>query len=153
MRKVKRRWFSKKKQTWVEKEYVYEHGKSTKGMILVNKQGKINQKNVDKYLNSINNNKEVDEEAKRELIDLLEQKIQERKDENKELTTSGFRSLSISDPITRMFSNAGYSVEEVANEYGFDIDELLDENNWHGSVYKGEWEFVFTYTGSIFKRV
>ena len=153
MRKVKRRWFSKKKQTWVEKEYVYQHGKSTKGMILVNKKGKINQKNVDKFLESISNNKEISDDTKKEFIDLLQQKIQARKDANKELTTSGFRSLSISDPISRMFSNAGYSAEEIANEYGFDVDELLDESNWNGDVYKDEWEFVFTYTGSIFKRI
>lgn len=153
MRKVKRRWFSKKRNTWIEKEYVYNHGKSTKGKILVNKQGKVNQKNVENYQQQIKNNADLDEADKRQLLDILNEMINQRTTQKRELTTSGFSSLEITDPITRMFNNAGYSVEEVANEYGFDIDELLDEENWNGSVYKGEWEFVFTYTGSIFKRI
>lgn len=152
-RVVKRRWFSKKQNTWTEKTYVYEHGKSTKGKILVNKQGKINEKNVEKYKETINNNANISEEAKRELLEMLDQTIDHRKDHIKELTTSGFRSLHINDPITRMFSNAGYSVEEVAEEYGLNVDDLLDEKNWNGSIFMGMYQFNFTYTGDIFKRV
>ena len=151
-RVVKRRWFSKKQNTWIEKTYVYEDGRSTKGKILVNKQGKINEKNVEKYKETIINNANLSEEAKRQLMDVLNQTINLRKDHIKELTTSGFRSLRINDPITRMFSNAGYSVEEVAEEYGLNVDDLLDQKNWNGSIYKGEWEFIFNYTGCIFKK-
>lgn len=153
MRRVKRRWYSKKKQIWVEKEYVYEHGKSTKGKILVNKEGKVNEKNLKKYIDSINSNTSLSETDKKELTDLLSEIVHNRQYKKKELTTSGFASLKINNPIERMFSNAGYSVDDVVNEYGFDRDELLNEENWKGSVYMGEWEFIFTYTGSIFKHI
>ena len=50
-----------------------------------------------------------------------------------------------------MFANVGLSPEEIADRYGFDEDELLDPDNWEGSLYKpANKTFVFSYTGEIF---
>ena len=153
---VRRRWFSKKKQTWVEKEYVYDYKKSRRGRILVDKYGRINKKNVGnlkkqlaiEFTNPVELNYMLNE------VDNI---IDDVKEHKRELRTTGFYGRLTDNGITRMFTNMGTSVDEVASEYNLDVNDLLEKNNWDftgntftdpvtGKVYN----FKFTYTGSIF---
>ena len=55
-----------------------------------------------------------------------------------------------------MFANAGYSVSEAANEFGLTEEELLNPENWEGSIYTEggvQYSFAFTYTGALFTRL
>ena len=54
--------------------------------------------------------------------------------------------------IEKVIINTGYTPEELAAEMGINADDLLDEDNWDGDIFKlGDrtWNFEFRYDGSI----
>lgn len=154
---IKRRWFSKKKQAWVEKEYVYNYKKSTRGRILVDKNGKINQKNINKLKQQIET--QYDTTVSNYLKDELDRIVEEKHNirNHKELRTTGFWGRLEDNSVTRMFSNMGQSLDDVADMYGLDPNDLLNEDNWNFSdntftdpVTGNVLNFQFSYTDSIF---
>lgn len=54
--------------------------------------------------------------------------------------------------IEKAIINTGYTPEELADEMGISLDDLLDEANWNDSVFTfggKTWNFEFRYDGSI----
>lgn len=164
-RKIKRTWYSKKLGKTITKEYTYEH-KSRKGKTLVDKNGRINKKNVDKVKQDINSREDLDESEKRALTVNLDALVDQRKQDKRKLTTNGFYGTMSESNVGRMLSNAGYSVEEVSEMYNIDENALLDEDNWNGEKFtykykeKGSEEektrsflLQFGYTLDIFKEI
>lgn len=154
---VRRRWFSKKKNTWIEKEYVYNYKKSTRGRILVDKNGRIIKNNIQKLKDQIKAkyDKSVSDYLTSELDRIVEEKSNIRN--HKELRTTGFWGRLEDNDVTRMFSNMGQDLDDIADIYGFDPNDILNEDNWDfknntftdpvtGKVFN----FQFTYTDSIF---
>lgn len=152
---VKRTWFNKKTGQLVTKTYTYEH-KSKRGLTLVDKRGRIMQKNINKFKDTINDNPNYTEGEKITLISDLNAVVNRKHLDKVKLTTNGFMGIQQEEAIPRFFVNAGYSPEEFANEIGEAIEDVLDENNWvdeqliiNGRVFKFNW----TYTGNFFEEL
>ena len=153
-RTVVRKWYSKRQGRWVTKTYHYTH-KSKKGLTLVDKRGRTLKKNVERFKQSILDNPNYNEAEKRMLIADLNATIKQRKLDARKLTTSGFMGKQESDATTRFLANAGYSVDEFADELGVDIDDVLDQDNWHDGILTiGDRSFRFnwTYTGQFYEE-
>lgn len=132
-------------------KYKYTH-KSTRGLTLVGRTGKINKRNVDKLKEMINKNENYSAAEKKYLIADLDAYVSMKHINEEKLTSTGFFGKQQSDSIDRMFTNAGYSVDEAANLYGIPADALRDSDNWDGDEfsYNGKtYKFTFTYTGDI----
>lgn len=137
-----------------------KYKKSRRGRTLVSTSGKLyayNKKNIDDFKKEIMSSKEYTDAEKRGLIADLNIKIKQRMKDGKKLTTTGFFGELASDQIERMLVNAGYSLEEAAEELGVSEADLLDKRNWSGSgdtfKHAGDtWLFSFKYTGAVFKK-
>jgi len=136
-----------------------KYKKSRRGRTLVSKSGRLNasnKKNIDALKTEILNSKEYSDAEKRGLIADLNIIIKQRMKDGKKLTTTGFFGELASDKIERMLINAGYSIEEAAEELQVDEADLLDMKNWSGDkfTHAGDtWLFSFKYTGAVFTRV
>ena len=161
-RTVKRKWFNKKTGKYVTRTYKYNgSGKSTRSKTLVTKSGIINKKNVENYIKEIKNNSTYSESEKRTLISDLNALVEQRHKDKKKLTVSGFLGKQQEDKISRFFVNAGYSVEEAAEEMEISKEDLLNEENWKDDTFTlrddnneviGQWIFEFTYTGNFWRK-
>lgn len=170
---VIRKYFSKKLGKMIVKRYEYKQI-NRRGRVLVNSQGKINQKNVAMFEESIKNNPKYGEAEKRTLVRNLHDRIKERSQNKKRFTTNSFISvtrvrrgnlfasdeereaLNKENRIRRFLANAGYSPEEVAEETGIPVEEILNGDNWDGDIFSFDlqkWKFNFTYTGTFFEVV
>ena len=135
--------------------YKYTH-KSTRGLTLVGKSGKINKKNINTIKNIINSNNNYSAAEKKYLIADLDAYVSMKHINQEKLTSTGFFGKQESDEIDRMFTNAGYSIDEAASMYGIPADELRNTNNWNGDefTYNGKtYKFTFTYTGDILTEI
>ena len=117
----------------------YKH-KSTRGKVLVSKKGRVNYKNVKEYVDGIMNSNMSDSQ-KRSVLTKLQIEMDDRRksgaNSNKGLTTNGFENL-MHDNYTeqeRMFANAGWDIDDVADEYDIDRQALRNPNNWNGSKF------------------
>ena len=133
--------------------------KSSRGRVLVSAKGRKYTKNINDYINKINNDKSLNAAEKRAKIADLKDYIDSRAKKNKQtagsrLTTNGFEGWEADTGLKRMFANVGMSAKEIAERYDLDEDELLDSDNWFGNVFtdsKGNtYKFNFSYTGEIF---
>lgn len=132
-------------------KYKYKH-KSTRGLTLVGKNGRIDKKNIQKFKDTIDANKAYTAAEKRYLKADLDAMVAQRHKANQKLTTTGFLGHLESDKISKMFTNAGYSTAEVAAEYGLSEAELLNPKNWAGNEFTSGGRaltFTFTYQGDI----
>lgn len=82
---------------------------------------------------------------------------------NKEITIKTVEYAITKDSRMKFLINAGYSIEEAAEELGVTTEEFIDENNWSrdargrfseftapsGAVF----QFQFRYTGGIWKKL
>ena len=136
-------------------KYKYKH-KSTRGRVLVGKNGRINKNNIDAFKDNIDNNPNYTDLEKLYLKTDLDALVKQKHKAGEKLTTNGFLSRQKDDAISRMFMNAGYDVDVVASRYGFNTDALLDESNWNGDIftYNGKaYQFDFTYYGDILTEI
>lgn len=163
MRKVTRTYFSKRLGKIVTKTYTYGEGKSRRGLTLVGKDGKItpnSKKNVLKFKESIDNNPFLTRAEKITLKNKLDALIKVRHDSGKKLTTTGFYGWMEEDKVNRLLVNAGYTAEELADEVGVDVEDILNPDNWKtpdkGNTYfqLGDtiYDIKFNYTSSILVR-
>lgn len=142
---------SGKVYTYDASRYKYKH-KSTRGLTLVGKNGRINKKNIQKFKDLIDNNPSYTPAEKRYLKADLDALVAQKHKSGKKLTTTGFLGHLESDKVSKMFTNAGYSAAEVAADYGIPEAELLNPNNWVGNQFKFgtiAFTFNFTYQGDI----
>ena len=151
-RTVVRTYWSKKKNQYVTKTYTYAHP-SKKGLTLVDKNGRVMNKNVERFKQAILDNTDYSEAKKRTLLADLNATIKQRKSDKNRLTTSGFLGKQESNDIVRFLTNAGYSVDEFAEELEISIDDVLDTSNWNNGIFMGIYKFNWTYTGNFVERI
>ena len=130
---------------------------SKRGLTLVGKGGRItpnSKKNVEKFKQMIRERKDLSMKKKEDMLADVDALVFEYSRKGKKLTTNGFLGQKTAkDSITRMLTNAGYSVEEFAKEAGVSEEEVMNENNWNDSMFMGMFEINFQYTGSIIRYV
>ena len=139
--------------TYDASRYSYKH-KSTRGLTLVGKNGRINKKNIQRFKDQIDANTAYSVSEKRYLKADLDAMVKQRHRAGEKLTTSGFFGHLEKDKIAKLFTNAGYSLSEVAHQYGISEAELLDTRRWAGDTFTTSagrmLTFKFTYQGDIF---
>lgn len=154
MKRVKRTYYSKKKDEWITKVYNYT-GKSRRGLTLVGKDGRItpnSKKNVEKFIESIKNNISYNEAEKRTLINDLKSKILSYSENGKKLTTTGFMGMQEDSKVSRYLVNLGYTSSELSDLYEIPEDAILNEDNWSGDTFTyGGLSYLvqFNYTGDV----
>ena len=170
MRIIKRRYFSKKLNDWVSKEYRYGDinnplaGK--RGKVIVNAKGKINKKNFDKFMEEVKDEIKVNFKkgvyGDRELDEVIRANVQDIKDyvntraqDKSRLTTSGIRGAKFANTrAANYLLNMGLDLDEAAKEYGVTVDELINDDNWVGNQFKNpstgvlEAPLIFKYMNS-----
>lgn len=132
--------------------------KSTRGRVLVSPTGRKYTKNINDYIDKINNDKTLSKLEKRAKIADLQAYVEDRARQNrngigKRLTTNGFEAFEQDTGLERMFASVGMSAQEIADEYDLDEFELLDPNNWDKGVFKGQYIFRHTYTGTVMEEI
>ena len=157
---VKRTYWSAKKGDWVTKVYPYETRKvdgrvTTKGskktagrLLIVGKNG-IYEDRLDALLET------AEDPAVRS--DIMS-KVKEAERKGKRLSTRSLLSKVAESKIEKFFINAGYTEEDIMNEYGLTRDVLFDPANWEGSVFsfgglKYRLKFQARYTGSVLEVI
>lgn len=58
------------------------------------------------------------------------------------------------EKIISALDNTGYSFEEIADQIGTDVDDLINPVNWSGSIYTDpktgkQYQYQWTYTGTV----
>lgn len=137
--------------TYDAAKYKYKH-KSTRGLTLVGKNGRVDKKNIQKFKDAIDANSSYTNAEKRYLKADLDAIVAQKHKAGQKLTTTGFLGHLESNKISKMFTNAGYSTADVAAEYGLTEAELLDPKNWAGNQFTTAGvalTFNFTYQGDI----
>lgn len=132
--------------------------KSTRGRVLVSPTGRKYTKNIDAYIDKINNDPNLTKGEKLAKITDLKIYIEDRAKQarnglGKRLTTNGFEAWEADSDLERMFASLGMSAADIADEYDLDESELLDPNNWNKGVFMGKYKFEHTYTGAIFEEI
>ena len=144
---------SGKVYTYDASRYKYKH-KSTKGLTLVGKGGRVDKKNIQKFKDVIDANATYSDSEKRYLKADLDAMVNQRSKSGQKMTTSGFMAHLEKSKISKMFTNAGYSTAEVASQYGISEAELLDTTRWNDDKFTSSsgvvYTFTFTYQGDIF---
>ena len=139
---VVRKYFSKRKNEWVTK--IYEYDKRAKSPLIINKKGKVYEDKLKRLRDSLTDPNEQDE------LDLIIENQLYKK--NPRISEKTLRSMLADSKIEKAIINTGYTPEELAAEMGINADDLLDENNWDGDIFKlGDrtWNFEFKYDGSV----
>lgn len=137
--------------TYDANRYKYSH-KSTRGLTLVGKNGRVDKKNIQKFKDLIDSNANYTNAEKRYLKADLDAMVAQKHKAGQKLTTSGFLGHLESNKISKMFINAGYSTADVASEYNIPETELINPANWIGNQFKfgnAAFTFNFTYQGDI----
>lgn len=138
---VTRIWKQKKTGKTITKTYTYQN---RKGSVLIDKMGRVRPKTVSEFKAAIDANDSYTGAEKRMLKVDLDNYIRVRQGKkNKPLTTTGFMGHIEDEKIDRMFVNIGMSVDEAADAYGLNADDIRDQNNWNGDI--------LTINGRIFK--
>jgi hypothetical protein len=155
-RTVKRTWTTKSGITKTKTFTYTGKGKSRRGLTLVGKNGRLNKKNVEKFKNEINADNSLTAAEKRGLIADLNIITKQRVKDKSKLTTTGFYGELASTKISTLLANAGYSIEEAAEELGITEADILESKNWRGDILTvgaASWAVKFTYTGSLFTAI
>lgn len=127
MAKVTRR-YVKKDGTVVIKTYDYSR-KSSRGIALVSKKGKVNRKNVDAFKDAIDARTDLTKAEKTTIKADLEAYVYQRHQSKEKLTTTGFIGHRTKNAPERMFANAGMTSDEIAANYGLNANELRNPAN------------------------
>ena len=139
---VVRKYFSKRKNEWVTK--IYEYDTRAHSPLIINKKGKVYEDKLKRLRNSLSDPNDQDE------LDLIIENQLYKK--NPRISEKTLRSMLSNSKIEKAIINTGYTKEELAAEMGINADDLLDENNWDGDIFKlGDrtWNFEFKYDGSV----
>lgn len=155
-KKVTRKYFSKKKNAWVTKEYEYEknyYKYRGKNVNIVYESGRVNKKKLNELLS-----KTSDPGAKAN-INAIVKSFKNRKEA---LTFRGLASRLEEDKKNKFLINTGYTEKEFNREYsgyGITIDDLFDPNKttFKNNVFTlqngRKFQLVWGYDESIFKEI
>ena len=139
---VVRKYFSKRKNEWVTK--IYEYDKRAQSPLIINKKGKVYEDKLKRLRDSLSDPNDQDE------LDLIIENQLYKK--NPRISEKTLRSMLADSKIQKAIINTGYTPEELAAEMGINVDDLLDEANWDGDIFKLDdrtWTFEFKYDGSV----
>lgn len=147
-RTVVRKYFSKRKNEWVTKTYEYNVKKAKRSDLIIGRTGKIYEDRLKKLRDSLSQDDqhELDRRIAHQLA------MAQNYGENPRISERTLRSMIADSKIEKAIINTGYTPEELADELGIDVTDLLDEANWKDSVFTfgGKiWDFEFRYDGSI----
>lgn len=162
MRKYKRTYVRKKTGEVVTK--IYTSRRTSDKDILVGKKGDKHEKRIENYLNQFDTT--LEREKRRTLI----YKLSGRRKKDEVITIRTIESAIVDTDLNeygyveKFLINAGYSLEDAAEELGITVEELTDEKNWDrdakgriGSKFTsprgGVYQLVFRYRGSIWKKL
>ena len=146
-RTVVRKYFSKRKNEWVTKTYEYNVHKAKRSDLIVGRTGKI----YKDRLNALRSTLNTDDQYELDLL-ILHQQAKAERGQDSRISERTLRSMLSESKIEKAIINTGYSVEELADELGISVADLLDENNWDGSTFTfggSSWDFEFRYEGDI----
>ena len=144
-RTVVRKYFSKRKNEWVTKTYKY----NAPSPLIINKKGKVYENKLKRLRDSLsdpNDQYELDRRIAHQLA------MAKNYGENPRISEKTLRSMIADSKIEKAIINTGYTTEELDNELGISIEDLLDESNWDDSTFTfggKTWDFEFRYDGSI----
>ena len=136
---------NKKKGKWVSIDDPNRVGYNRSSKKLYTKKGKLT-KFGKAYVESIRNDKEMTEIKKEFLLTRLEVYAKEREINGKAVTLASFQSHIAGTQLERMIYNLGTSAEEIAEQTGYDVDEVLNTENWdfENNTFK-DFQFEFDY--------
>ena len=140
---VVRKYFSKRKNEWVTKTYHYNRKKAKRSDLIVGKSGKVYKDRLKKLRDSL----DADDQFELDLIIIHQQAKKDAR-----ISERTLRSMLADSKIQKAIINTGYTPDELAAEMGINVDDLLDEDNWDGDIFKlGDrtWNFEFKYDGSV----
>ena len=146
-RTVTRKYFSKRKNQWVTKTYEYNVKKAKRSDLIVGRTGKVYTDRLKKLRDSLS----TDDQYELDLI-ILHQQSKVDRGQDARISERTLRSMLSDSKIEKAIINTGYTSDELAAEMGIDVTDLLDENNWDGTVFtygNRTWNFEFKYDGSI----
>ena len=154
-----------KNKQGVIKEYVYykDYSKpSRRGNILVSSKGVIYKDAVNKLIEKIKNS-DMSLSDREEFLNNLDYQLKKRSGDikhgisNKRLTVNGFYGLMENNALDRFFANFGSSVEQFAEDYGFDVEEVRkNQHNFHGNeltINGRTFKFKYNYEGDFYTEV
>lgn len=130
--------------------------KSKRGRTLVGKNGVISKNsknNVEKLIKTIQDRDDLSDSEKITLTSDIRAYVDAYHQSHKKLTVNGFFAHYESDKINRMLTNAGYTPEELADELGVNVEDILNKENWNKDIFMGAWQLNFNYTGPILKHI
>ena len=134
-----------KKGKWISIDDPNQVGYNRSSKRIYNKKGELT-KFGKAYVESIRNDKEMTEIKKEFLLTRLEVYAKEREKKGKAVTLASFQSHIANTQLERMIYNLGTSAEEIAEQTGYDVDEVLKPENWdfENNVFK-DFTFEFDY--------
>lgn len=134
------------------KEYRYNEYGFTMNSKIVTKSGKINEKMKERVVEALK-----DRGASIYEIDLFEATAELRARQKRPMRASyAFSYGAGKSKREKYIINAGWSVEELADEIGVKEEDLLNEDNWkedYFSVDEARWLFEFRYNGPVMRRL
>ena len=149
----------------VVKTYVYDKvytKKPRRANTLVSSKGVIYKKEVNKLEQKIRNS-DISLAEQADLITALHHHVDRRSKEIKEgktdkrLTINGFYGIMEDTRLDRFFANFGSSLEQFAEDYGFDIEEVRAKgffNKDKDLIVNGRtFKFQYNYEGDFYTEV
>lgn len=130
---------------WVAIDNPNQVGYSRTSVNLYTKKGKLT-KAGKAYREEILADPTIDGDEKSYLLDRLEVYARERALEGKATSLSSWKSRIKDTQLERMIFNLGTSAEEIAEQTGYDIEEVLNPDNWDfkENIFK-DFQFEFDY--------
>ena len=149
----------------VVKTYVYNKvytKKPRRSNILVSSKGVIYKDSVNKLREKIRNS-DMSLSDKEEFLNNLDYQLKKRSGEikhgiiNNPLTINGFYGMMEDNALDRFFTNFGSSVEQFAEDYGFDVEEVRKHrHDFHGNeltINGRTFKFKYNYEGDFYTEV
>ena len=130
--------------------------KSKRSRTLVGKNGRISQnskKNVEALIEKINERTDLTKAEKSTLINDVKAYVDSYHQNGKKLTENGFWAHYDEDKISRMLTNAGYTADELAEEIGVSVEDVLNADNWNKDTFMDSWIINFNYTGPLLSHI
>ena len=122
---IKRKWFSKKKQMWVEKSYHYNE---TKNYRLTTKKGKLSKKATNDYIKGI-----YGSDISKEMF--VKETLRHYMQEKKVITTRMMNAMFSTDQLDIFMSNLNISYEQIVKDLSnkgvnVDVNYVMNKDNW-----------------------
>ena len=129
---------------------------SKRGKTLVGKNGRIttnSKKNVEWYKQQIDLREDLSKSEKIALKADVDAYVESAHRQGRKLTTNGLEARYVESGIERLLTNAGYTVDEFADEVGVSVGDVMNPGNWSNGLFMGIYKINFQYVGSLVMKV